>query len=130
MPLSERLSSSDLRTTPALSRRDLLGKISTLGAVLMLPKPQSKFSYPLPEFKLGDSVAYDWEPDEEDHDAPNSITDFGQVLGMRYVLETEARYVLAGTWLYYILWTHSTSDGTEYPCYDGEPTRGCDLRLV
>lgn len=130
MSFSERLSDSD-EQTPALSRRDLLGKIPTIGAAVLLPKPEPKFLYRLPEFKLGDLVRYDWEPDPEDDDAPaGSITDFGQVLGMRYVLETEARYVLADTWVYYVMWTHSTWSSTDYPYYDGEPTRGCDLRLV
>jgi hypothetical protein len=123
------LSSPDSRNF-ALSRRDLLGKLSAIGAVSLLPKPQPKSSYPSPEFKIGDLVASDWEPDEEDDDAPDSATDFGEVLGMRYVLEPESNWVVANTWLYYVLWTHSTCDGMNYPCYDGEPTRGCDLRLV
>jgi hypothetical protein len=112
------------------SRRDLLGKLSAIGALSLLPKPQRKSSYPSPEFQIGDLVASDWEPDEEDDDAPGSVTDFGEVLGMRYVLEAESGWVAANTWLYYVLWTHSTCDGTCYPCYDGEPTRGCDLRLI
>jgi hypothetical protein len=121
----------------ALSRRELLGKSLAIGAVSLLPKhqpkvskSQSKSSYPPPEFNIGDLVASDWEPDEEDDDAPDSATDFGEVLGMRYVLEPESGWVVANTWLYYVLWTHSTCDGMCYPCYDGEPTRGCDLRLV
>jgi hypothetical protein len=114
----------------ALSRRELLGKSLAIGAVSLLSKPQPKFSYPLPEFNIGDLVSYYWEPDPEDDDAPECVTDFGQVLGMRYVLEPESSYVLPGTWLYYIMWTHSTCDGTEYPYYDQEPTRGCDLRLI
>jgi hypothetical protein len=114
----------------ALSRRDLLGKSLAIGAASLLPKPQPKSSYPSPEFKIGDLVASDWEPDEEDDDAPDFATDFGEVLGMRYVLEPESGYVAANTWLYYVLWTHSTCDASCYPCYDGEPTRGCDLRLV
>lgn len=130
MAFSERLSDAGEQTS-ALSRRDLLGKIPAIGAGLLLLKPQSKFSYRLPEFKLGDLVAYDWEPDPEDDDAPDSITDFGQILGMRYVLELESRYVFPNTWVYYVIWTHSTCDSTAgYPYYDGEPTRGCDLRPV
>jgi len=113
----------------ALSRRDLLGKSLAIGAASLLPKPQPKSSYPSPEFKIGDRVASDWEPDEEDDDAPDSATDFGEVLGMRWLPETESGFA-ANTWVYYIWWTHSTCDGTCYPCYDGEPTRGCDLRLV
>jgi hypothetical protein len=113
----------------ALSRRDLLGKLSAIGAVSLLPKPQPKSSYPSPEFKIGDLVASDWEPDEEDDDVPDSATDFGEVLGMRWLPEAEPCFA-ANTWVYYVWWTHSTCDGTCYPCYDGEPTRGCDLRLV
>jgi hypothetical protein len=130
------LSSADSQDS-ALSRRELLGKSLAIGAVSLLPKPQPKVpksqpksSYPPPEFNIGDLVASDWEPDEEDDDAPDSATDFGEVLGMRYVLEPESGWVAANTWLYYVLWTHSTCDGMCYPCYDGEPTRGYDLRLV
>jgi hypothetical protein len=117
----------------ALSRRDLLGKSLAIGAVSLLPnpqpKPQPKSSYPPPDFKIGDLVASDWEPDEEDDDAPGSATDFGEVLGMRWLPKTESGFA-ANTWVYYVWWTHSTCDGTCYPCYDGEPTRGCDLKLV
>jgi hypothetical protein len=113
----------------AFSRRELLGKSLAIGAVALLPEPQRKSSYPVPEFKIGDLVASDWEPDEEDDDAPDSATDFGEVLGMRWLPEAESCFA-ANTWVYYVWWTHSTCDGTCYPCYDGEPTRGCDLRLV
>jgi hypothetical protein len=126
------LSGTDSQTF-ALSRRELLGKSLAIGMLSLLPKPQpqpkSKFSYPSPEFKIGDLVASDWEPDEEDDDAPDSATDFGEVLGMRWLPEAESGFA-ANTWVYYVWWTHSTCDGTCYPCYDGEPTRGCDLRLV
>ena len=134
-------------------RRELPGKLLAIASLLLLPRIQSqpkfvephpqpqpasvepqpsvtKSSYPSPEFKIGDLVASDWEPDEEDDDAPDSATDFGEILGLRFVLEAESGQVAANTWLYYVLWTHSTCDGTCYPCYDGEPTRGCDLRLV
>jgi len=129
MPFFGFLSSPDSQNF-ALSRRELLRKSLAIGAVSLLPKPQPKPSYPLPEFNIGDLVSYYWEPDPEDDDAPEYVTDFGQVLGMRYVLEPESSYVLPGTWLYYVMWTHSTCDGTEYPYYDQEPTRGCDLKLV
>jgi hypothetical protein len=124
-----RLSGSGLQNF-AFSRRELLKKLSVIGAAIWVPKPQPKPSYPPPEFKIGDLVASDWEPDEEDWDAPSSATDFGEILGMRYVLEPESAWVAPNTWLYYVIWTHSTCNGTNYPCYDGEPTRGCDLRLV
>jgi hypothetical protein len=146
MPFLGRLSDSDSQQNPALSRRELLGKSLVIGAASLLSKSQSKesqskesqskesqskssSSYPLPEFKIGDLVASDWEPDEEDDDAPDSATDFGEVLGMRWLPEAESCFA-ANTWVYYVWWTHSTCDGTCYPCYDGEPTRGCDLRLV
>lgn len=130
MTFSRRLSDSDSQNS-ALSRRELLTKSLAIGAVSLLPKSQSKASYPSPEFKIGDLVASDWNPDEgDDDDYPEFVTDFGEVLGMRYVLEPESGWVAANTWLYYILWTHSTCDAMCYPCYDGEPTRGCDLRLV
>jgi len=127
------LSSSDSQTS-ALSRRELLGKSASIAvaaaATKLPPKSPAPSKYPLPEFNIGDLVSYYWEPDPEDDGAPECVTDFGQVLGMRYVLEPESRYVLPGSWLYYIMWTHSTCDGTEYPYYDQEPTRGCDLKLV
>jgi hypothetical protein len=123
--LSARAGSRD----SALSRRELLGKSLMIGAVFLLPESQPNSSYPLPEFKIGDLVASDWEPDEEDYDAPEFATDFGEVLGMRWLPEAESCFA-ANTWVYYVWWTHSTCDGTCYPCYDGEPTRGCDLRLV
>jgi hypothetical protein len=131
------LSSADSQNS-VLSRRELLGKSLVIGAVSLLPKPQPKVpkfqpksSYPPPEFNIGDLVASEWEPDEEDDDASDSGTDFGEVLGMRYVLHPESSgWATANTWLYYVLWTHSTSDASCYPCYDGEPTRGCDLRSV
>jgi len=124
-----RLSDSDSQQNSALSRRELLAKSLAIGAVSLLPKPQPQSSYPPPEFKIGDLVASDWEPDEEDDDAPDFATDFGEVLGMRWLPEAESCFA-ANTWVYYVWWTHSTCDGTCYPCYDGEPTRGCDLRLV
>jgi hypothetical protein len=113
----------------AFSRRELLKKLSAISALSLLPKLQPKSSYPPPEFKIGDLVTSDWEPNEEDDDAPDSATDFGEVLGMRWLPEAESCFA-ANTWVYYVWWTHSTCDGTCYPCYDGEPTRGCDLRLV
>jgi hypothetical protein len=115
----------------ALSRRDLLGKLSAIGVVSLLPKPQPKALYPSPEFKIGDLVASDWEPDDDDDDAPEWATDYGEVLGMRWLPEPEGSWASANTWVYYINWTHGTC-GSDicYPCHDGEPTRACDLRLV
>ena len=122
------LSRSDSRNF-AFSRRELLGKSLAIGAVSLLPKPQLKSPYPLPEFKIGDLVAYDWEPDEEDDEVPDSATDFGEVLGIRWLPEAESCFS-ANTWVYYVWWISSTCGGACFPCYDGEATRGCDLRLV
>ena len=124
-----RLSGSDWQNF-VFSRRDLLGKSLAIGAASLLPQPQPKSSYSSPEFKIGDLVAYDWKPDEEDDDeAPDSATDFGEVLGMRWLPEAESCFS-ANTWVYYVWWISSTCGGACFPCYDGEATRGCDLRLV
>jgi hypothetical protein len=113
----------------ALSRRELLGKSLAIGAASLLPDLHSKSSYPSPEFKIGDLVAYDWEPDDDD--APESATDFGEVLGMRWVPEPDGHCSAANTWVYFIRWTHSTCpDLIPEPSYDGEPTYSFDLRLV
>ena len=131
MSFSNRLSSVDLHTL-TFPRRALPGKLLAIASLLLLPQPQPqpRSPYPSPEFSIGELVAYDWELDEEDDDAPDSATDFGEILGLRFVLEAESSQVPANAWLYYVLWTHSTCEGMCYPCYDGEPTRGCDLRLV
>jgi hypothetical protein len=113
----------------ACSRRELLGKVSAIGAGSLLPKPRPQPLYPLPEFKIGDLVAYDWEPDDDD--APEFATDFGEVLGMRWVPEPDGHCLAANTWVYFVRWTHSTCPGILLkPCYDGEPTYSSDLRLV
>jgi hypothetical protein len=122
------LSSPDSRNF-ARSRRELLGKSLAIGAVSLLPNLQPKSSYPPPEFKIGDLVASDWEPDDDD--APELATDFGEIVGMRWLLEPESGWAPANTWVYYVRWTHSNYGlDSCYPCSDGEPTRGCDLRLV
>lgn len=122
------LSSADSQDF-ALSRRELLGKSLAIGAASLLPKPQPKSSYPLPEFNMGDLVAYDWEPDDDE--APEFATDFGEVMGMRWVPEPDGHCFAANTWVYYINWTYSTCPGILLnPCYDGEPTYSSDLRLV
>jgi hypothetical protein len=122
------LSSADSQDS-VLSRRELLGKSLAIGAASLLLKSQLKSSYPSPEFKIGDLVASDWEPDDDD--APEFATDYGEVLGMRWMPQAEGNWTPAHTWVYYIYWTHGTC-GSDicYPCYDGEPTRACDLRLV
>jgi hypothetical protein len=122
------LSSSDLQSFRLL-RRELLGKSLAIGAASLLPGLQSRFPYPLPEFNIGDLVAYDWEPDDDD--APEFATDFGEVLGMRWVPEPDGHCLAANTWVYFVRWTHSTCPGILLkPCYDGEPTYSSDLRLT
>lgn len=129
------------------SRRELPGKLFAIGvAFLLLPKslpsktpsqltePQSEpQSEPLrtksqPAFKIGDLVATDWEGDE-DEDAPQSATDFGEIVGMCYLPE-DGLYYSRHTWVYYVYWTHSTSNTCLYPCFDGEMIEGNALRLV
>lgn len=117
-------------------RRELPGKLLAIaaGALLMserrseVPVTPTKVQ---PEFKVGDLVAYDWEP--EDDDAPESATDFGEIMGMRWVPEPDGYCCLAviNTWVYYVRWTHSTCPHVlSEPQYDGEPTYSSDLRLV
>jgi hypothetical protein len=118
-----------LRQNLACSRRELLGKPSAIAlavtAAKLLPQLSIPQSYPSPKFNIGDLIAADWI-DEFD----NEVTDFGQVLGLRYLPEPESIF-LANTWVYYVWWTHSSSGPAScYPCYDGEPTSGYDLRLV
>jgi hypothetical protein len=128
MPFFWSLSHSDSQnfTCPCL---ELLRKVLAIGAASLLPGFQSRFPYPLPEFNIGDLVAYDWEPDDDD--APEFATDFGEVLGMRWVPEPDGHCLAANTWVYFVRWTHSTCpDILLKPCYDGEPTYSSDLRLV
>lgn len=128
MPFSNCLSSADLQTL-TFPRRELPGKLLAIGVALLLPKPQPKSSYPLPEFNMGDLVAYDWEPDDDE--APEFVTDFGEVMGMRWVPEPDGHCLAANAWVYYINWTHSTCPGIlPNPCYEGEPTYSSNLRLV
>ena len=111
------------------SRRELPGKLFVIGVGALLSKPQPQSPYPLPKFKMGDLVAYDWEPDDDD--APEFATDFGEVLGMRWVPKPDGQCLAAKTWVYFVRWTHSTCPGIlPSPCYDGEPTYSSDLRLV
>lgn len=117
----------------ACSRRELLGKlVAIVGGVTVaerLPKLSLPKGLPLPEFKIGDLVAYDWEP--EDDDAPEFATDFGEIMGMRWVPEPDGYCSVINLWVYYIRWTHSTCpDILCEPFYDGEPTLSSDLRLV
>ncbi|MEG4590003.1 hypothetical protein QUA54_33025 [Microcoleus sp. MOSTC5] len=132
MSFSGRLSSADSQTS-AFSRRSMLGKLFTTAVATAAAKRSGESStpknYPLPKFQIGDLIASDWE-DDEDEDAPDSATDFGEILGMRWLPERES-VSDAKTWVYYVNWTHSTIGASScYPCYDGEPSRECDLRLV
>jgi len=111
------------------SRRELPGKLFAIAGALLLPERRSEVllapTKVQPKFKIGDLIAADWV-DEFDKD----VVDFGEVLGTRY-LPTGHSGFAANTWVYYINWTHSTCGADFcYPCYDGEPSRECDLRLV
>lgn len=115
-------------------RRELPGKLFVIAGALLLPKSQRENSVTQtetqPKFKIGDLVASDWVDDDDD-EAPDSGTDFGEILGMRWVPERESG-CKPNTWLYFVNWTQTTISGSllSYPIYDGEPTRECDLRLA
>jgi hypothetical protein len=120
--------SSSASQDSACSRRELLGKSLAIGAASVLPELRLQPLYPLPKFKIGDLIASDWEADDDE--APEFATDFGEILGMRWLPEAESG-LAANTWVYFVRWTHSTCGAYScYPCYDGEPSRECDLRLV
>jgi hypothetical protein len=123
------LSSLDLQNF-ALSCPELLVKLSAIGIAVLLPNIQRKLPCPPPEFKLGDLVAYDWERDDDE--PPGFVTDFGEILGMRWVPEPDGYSSASNSWIYFVRWTHTTWDeySSCYPCYDGEPTLFSDLRLV
>jgi len=128
----------------ACSRRELPGKLFAIAGALLLserrseipvtspevqPKPQPEVlvtpTEVQPKFKIGDLIASDWVGEFGE-----DFADFGEILGARFLPEGYSCY-LAHTWLYYIRWTHSTCGlDSLYPCYDGEPSRECDLRLV
>ena len=111
------------------ARRDFLQKAASVALPFFVPRSQPRSLYPSPEFKMGDLVAYDWEPDDDD--APEFATDFGEILGMRWVPEPDGYCSIGSTWVYFIRWTHSTClDILPEPFYDGEPTLASDLRLV
>jgi hypothetical protein len=133
------------------SRRELPGKLFAIGAGLLLLKPQPevpvtptkvqpkppevpvtpKPEVPItstelqPKFKIGDLIAQDWVGEFGEN-----FADFGEILGARFLPVGNSCYP-ASIWLYYVRWTHSTCNlDSLYPCYDGEATRECDLRLV
>lgn len=111
------------------ARRGFLQKVGALTSLCLFSKPSAPPKYPLPEFKIGDLVAYDWEPDDDD--APEFATDFGEILGMRWVPEPDGYCLVDNSWVYFVRWTHSSCpDLIPEPCYDGEPALSSDLRLV
>lgn len=118
------LSRSDSQN-PALSRRELLGSFTAIGAALSLPESKSQSVYPEPEFKIGDLVAEDWV-DEFDENA----TDFGEVRGICYLPRKDGE-LPANSWAYLVNWTRTTCGcDSSYPCYDDHPIAGDRLRLV
>ena len=118
-------------------RRELLQKVVSAAVLCLVPRPQpvviSVGQLPRPKFAIGDLIASDWESgDDDDDEAPDFATDFGEILGIRWpsARETESAWN-PNTWVYFVRWTHSTIGTSScYPCYDGEPSRECDLRLV
>jgi hypothetical protein len=113
----------------ACSRRELPGKLFAIGVALLLPERRSELlttpTEVQPKFKIGDLVAEDWVNDEDKVE-----TEFGQVLGMAYFKKAQSCFE-ANSWVYYVNWTHSTSDADfAYPTYDQEASRESDLRLV
>jgi hypothetical protein len=130
------------------SRRELPGKLLAIAGALFLAKPQlevpvtttevqpkpqpevpATVTETQPKFKIGDLVAYDWQPDDDD--APEFATDFGEVLGMRWVPEPDGYSLGTKTWVYFVRWTHSSCPGILLePSYDGELTESSALRLA
>ena len=115
-------------------RRELFQRLASAALLCLVPRPQPATrlkGLPEPEFAIGDLIASDWI-DEEDEDAPDPGTDFGEILGMRWPSEWETKSAWdAKTWVYFVKWTRSTIGNSScYPCYSEEPSRACDLRLV
>ncbi|MEG5164451.1 hypothetical protein QUB37_29180 [Microcoleus sp. AT3-A2] len=111
------------------ARRDFLQKVASLTSLCLLPKSQPRSLYPSPEFKIGDLVAQDWESDDDE--APEFATDFGEILGMRWIPEPDGYCSVSNTWVYFVRWTHSNCPGIlPEPYSDGELTLDSDLRLV
>jgi hypothetical protein len=128
MSFSKRQSATDMANFK-LSRRELPGTLFAIGAALLLPERQPEVvltpTKVQPKFKIGDLVAEDWLNEDDE-----VATEFGQVLGMAYFQKAQSCFE-ADTWVYYVNWTHSTSDADfAYPTYDQEPSRESDLRLV
>jgi len=110
-------------------RRELLQKAAALASLCLLPKSQPTSLYPSPEFKIGDLVAQDWEPNDDE--APEFATDFGEILGMRWIPEPDSYCSVANTWVYFVRWTHSTCPGClPEPYCAGELTLSSDLLVA
>jgi hypothetical protein len=110
-------------------RRELPGKLFAIAGALLLPERRTEVLFAptkvQPKFKIGDLVAEDWVNDDDETE-----TEFGQVLGMAYFKTAQSCFE-ANSWVYYVNWTHSTSDADfAYPTYDQEASRESDLRLV
>ena len=115
--------------TSAFSRRSMMGKLFATAVATAAAKRSAPKKYPLPEFNIGDLVAQDWEPDDDE--APEFATDFGEILGMRWIPEPDGYCSVANTWVYFVRWTHSSCPGClPEPYSDGELTLSSDLRLV
>jgi len=111
------------------TRRDFIWKAASLALLCTSPKPQPLSLYPSPEFNIGDLVAQDWEPNDDE--APEFATDFGEILGMRWIPKPDGYCSVANTWVYFVRWTHSSCPGClPEPYCDGELTLASDLRLV
>ena len=110
-------------------RRDFMQKAASLASLCILPKLKPRSLYPSPEFNIGDLVAQDWEPNDDE--APEFATDFGEILGMRWIPEPDGYCPLSNVWVYFVMWTHSSCPGClPEPYCDGELTLASDLRLV
>jgi hypothetical protein len=113
----------------ACLRRELPGKLFAIAGALLLPERQKVLvseTEVQPKFRIGDLIASDWI-DEFDQDS----TDFGEIMGMRWVAQPDSFSSSPKTWVYFVRWTRTTNGAdSAYPCYDGEPSRECDLRLV
>lgn len=120
MSFSGRLSGTGCSQTFAIALAAAVGNRS--------PKLSALKDYPAPKFAIGDRVADDWEA-EDAKGVEYSATDFGEVLGLRWASEAES-WLPQNTWIYFVRWTHSTSDLFSCPTYDGEPCIEDDLKLV
>jgi len=118
-----------LKTFLTHSRRDFLqGLSASLPFLFPRSQPIKSFSSdrPAPKFCIGDLIAADWV-DEFGED----IIEFGEVVGLCYLHEGGRSYP-DNDWVYYIRWTHNTSDPDSpgFPCFEWEPSTGDDWRRI